>query len=437
MTAIATTSFLEWEARSLLTRLGQHPPLSVTLPAVAAAAPSKAALVAIDRHLAGQRRTLRSKVHQFLRWLDLPSGRLARDSQKQSRFSLLRLEFNSTLDQLDIFADALTQRSEHGLGIWLAGLDALAEETLEVLRGLSDPPPLLVYVDRGHGAAVRRARTRLPGGACNPVTVIRVPRERLVGSGIGSSLIHEVGHQAAALLGWVESMREAIGTRRRRGGSEQPAWELWNRWISEIVADLWSLGHVGISATLGLAAVVSLPRAFVFRIALDDPHPFPWIRVRLSCALGATLFPDPQWERLLNIWKSLYPAKLESSSRQALIASLEGTLPEFVQLLSHHRPPSLRGRSIAEILPVRSRRPVQLRELFVRWRRRPDRMSRAPASLAVAVLGQARWEGKISPEQESRSLGALLTHWALRRSVNSSHVPGIPVNGGPLTALLT
>ncbi len=35
-------------------------------------------------------------------------------------------------------------------------------------------------LDRGAGAAIRRARTRWPGGGDNPVAVIRVPPEFLV-----------------------------------------------------------------------------------------------------------------------------------------------------------------------------------------------------------------------------------------------------------------
>jgi hypothetical protein len=66
---------------------------------------------------------------------------------------------------------------------------------------------VICYLARGPGAAIRRARTRLPGGAPNRVAIIRVQRERTVGHGLASSLIHEVGHQGAALLCLVESLR--------------------------------------------------------------------------------------------------------------------------------------------------------------------------------------------------------------------------------------
>jgi hypothetical protein len=37
-----------------------------------------------------------------------------------------------------------------------------------------------------------------------------------------------------------------------------------------------------------------------------------------------------------------------------------------------------------------------------------------------AVIGQAKINGKISPEAESTILAKLLTHWALRRTLDSS-----------------
>ena len=63
-----------------------------------------------------------------------------------------------------------------------------------------------------------------------------------------------------------------------------------------IIADLWAVAKLGVGATLGLLAVVSLPRAFVFRAEWEDPHPIPWVRVRLSAALGQALYPHPQWD---------------------------------------------------------------------------------------------------------------------------------------------
>ena len=68
----------------------------------------------------------------------------------------------------------------------------------------------------------------------------------MVGSGIASSLVHEVGHQASALLDLVESLRPALQGLQQNGGREQIAWGLWERWLSEILADLWSVPGWGL-----------------------------------------------------------------------------------------------------------------------------------------------------------------------------------------------
>ena len=47
-------------------------------------------------------------------------------------------------------------------------------------------------------------------------------------------------------------------------------------------------------------------------------------------------------------------------------------------------------------------------------------LQHARPALAFAVLGQARAEGKISPEQESAQLADLLTTWALSSSLETS-----------------
>ena len=130
-----------------------------------------------------------------------------------------------------------------------------------------------------------------------------------------------------------------------------------------ILADLWSIAKVGVASTLGLIGVVSLPRAFVFRINLDDPHPFPWIRVKLSCAIGRALYPHPQWSALARLWESFYPPLGLDPTRRRLVALLEASLPGFVALLVAHRPRSLRGASLLEAIGINDRQPARLSAL--------------------------------------------------------------------------
>ena len=297
----------------------------------------------------------------------------------------------------------------------------VAADALALPGGYYDVPPIVCYLDRGAGAAIRRARTRLPGGGDNPVAVIRVPRERMVGSGIASSLVHEVGHQAAALLDLVPSIRPLLRGLQAADGRDRSAWQLWERWISEIVADFWAVARLGIASTLGLMAVVSLPRAFVFRVDLDDPHPAPWIRVMLSCAMGQALYPHPQWDRFSALWASFYPLQgIATESRAAVrpparhhagLRDAADAAPAASAARSHA------GRGAGE--PTSASR-ARLAQLYRDWSAEPQAMYRASPSLAFAVIGQARADGRASPEDESQLLAKLLTHWALASTLQEA-----------------
>jgi hypothetical protein len=398
------------------------------VPSVAAANISPAAATGIDECLIAGRNELSNLVKAYLQWLRGP-GRQVEPDEAQRRLSILRLKFNAVLTQFDIFADALVQRSEHENGVWLAGLDLFAADALTLPGGYFEMPPMVVYLDRGHGAAIRRARTRLPGGGENPVAIIRIPRERMVGSGIASSLVHEVGHQGAALLGLINSMRGALQDEKEKSPAEHlMAWDLWQRWISEILADFWSVAKIGVAATQGLIGVVSLPRAFVFRINVDDPHPVPWIRVKLSTVMGQALYPNSQWEKLSRLWDTFYPKAGLEEQKLHIIRILEETMPRFVTLLVDHRPKLLGGKSLRQVFSLAERRPERLSALYERWRFSSSKMKEASPVLVFAVLGQAKQDGKLAPAAEGRIVAKLLTQWALDRALRplSSQNQGRP-----------
>jgi hypothetical protein len=408
---------LDQEARALLARLARVKPFVLSAPMVLSASLLPAAQIAIERFLAKGRRELKGRVQGFLSWLQ-GEGRQASAEDIQRRFVFLKLRFNAVLSQLELFHQVIGQRSESEQGVWLSGLDAVAADAL-ALPEYYEAPPVICYLDRGIGGAIRRARTRMPGGGENPVAVIRIPRERMIGSGIASSLIHETGHQAAALLELVPSLAQVLRA-KQQAARESSTWRLWERWISEIVSDFWSVARVGVVSTFGLIGVVSLPRPFVFRINVDDPHPTPWIRVKLSCAIGDGLYPHPQWQRVARLWESYYPTAGLDDERQKLLARLQESLPEFVATLIGHRPKALRGRSLREAMNVEQRTPGRLTELFAAWNTAPEQMYRAPPSLVFAVLGQARADGSMSPEDESELLAKLLTFWAMRSTLDTS-----------------
>jgi hypothetical protein len=57
-------------------------------------------------------------------------------------------------------------------------------------------------------------------------------------------------------------------------------------------------------------------------------------------------------------------------------------------------------------------------------------MGRAAPTLAFAVLGQARLDGRIDPERESELIAKLLRHWAWRGTVDVTEVCAIARKNG-------
>ncbi len=398
------------EALALRARLDAMQSPGLFIPHVAAAGLSRAADSAVREFLSANRRRLQQAIGEYASWLQRSAAaRSGADAQK--RMAILRLEVTNTLSRYDLFADVLTQRSEHRVGTWLAGLEVVAMDALDIRdqAEAAPPPPVVCYLDRGAGAAIRRARTRLEGGVLNPVALVQIPRERMIGSGVGSSLVHEVGHQGAALHELNPSLDRTLDALQ---GTGDGAWRWWRSWLSEVIADFWAVARIGPAALLGMLTVLSLPRPFVYRAAPQDPHPFPWIRFRLCCAVAQELFPHPQWRSLDRLWRELYPLGAAGDTEQRVMRQLSGTLRALARLLAEHRPPLLEGASLREALL----RPAMTPEALSATLETRSPWIHAPPCRAIALLGQAKLENRLSAAVESAELERLFTRWALDRS---------------------
>ncbi len=407
--------FLISESKSLLIRLEEMKPFELTMPMVRSASVSSHALKLITQLLDRGKSELRNGIRQFITFLKSEEANNSTEENLQTRFTVLKLRYNQILDQLDIFADVMSQRSEHEVGIWLSGLDVLAEDGLKIGSEYYEAPSLMVYLDRGHGAAIRRARTRLPGGDENPVAVIQIPRERMVGNGIASSLIHEVGHQGAALLDLIPSLKGDINKVKQETGVNHTAWKYYERWISEIIADFWALAQLGISSTIGLMGVVSLPSYFQFRFDLADPHPAPYIRVMLSCTFGRKLFPDEQWDNLWKLWESFYPHDKLPKEQVLILNQLGNEMDRFVDLVINNKPESLKGKRLIDLFQIQDRQPKTFREAYQTWKRNPYLIDRTSPIIVFAILGQAKADQAVSSSEESHLLKRQLNRWASQR----------------------
>lgn len=414
VTNVYALDYLVGEAQSLITRLQQVKPFSMTMPMVKGASVSARALKEVTELLEKGKIELYNAVSKYIQ--KVKSSKANDISSLQTAYTILKLRYNNILDQLDIFADVMAQRGEHEVGIWLSGMDVLAEDGLAICKDYTDVPALMVFLQRGHGAAIRRARTRLPGGDENPVAVIQIPRERMVGSGIASSLIHEVGHQAAESMELTKALRIELAKKIASAQKNKDAWKHYERWISEILADCWAMGHLGIAATLGLMGVVTLPKYFQFRLDLDDPHPAPYVRVKLSCAFGKALYPHEQWDKLWQLWKQFYSEDDLPQDKKTLLQRLNEEEADFVKLVLQYKASVLKGKNLTDIFPVTKRQPAQLQQIFQQWKQQPGLIQKVPPTLLFAVTGQAKFDLVINAKEENNLLTQQLRYWAYNRN---------------------
>lgn len=152
----------------------------------------------------------------------------------------------------------------------------------------------------------------------------------------------------------------------------------------------------------------------------------PYVRVLLSAAVGRALYPHPQWDALVAAWKACYPVSDATDEIREDIARLEGTADDFAALMAGHRPRSLGGRRIVDVLPVSSRTPEQLLARRHAWGDSLAVLARRPPTLVFAVMGQARAAGLVGPEQESAVLADVLAAWAIRSSIDVTARPDVP-----------
>ena len=138
-TNTSSTGLIDSEAHGLLSRLDQVKPFVMHETMVLAAALPRDAQLSIERFLHTGRNDLRRQIGTFLDWLH-DEGRYATAAEQQRRFVLIRLQFNVVLAQFDLFTEVVTQRSEHSTGVWLSGLDILAQDALRVKRSTTTTP---------------------------------------------------------------------------------------------------------------------------------------------------------------------------------------------------------------------------------------------------------------------------------------------------------
>lgn len=249
---------------------------------------------------------------------------------------------------LMFFADAINTRTNPKISGYLKACDILAYRSMAlVLDQLGKPvPSVLTYLERGIGAAVMRANLRLwDGTGVNPVAAIKVTHHNLLRN---TALVHEGGHQLAAVVGWNEELASMLAT----GLTGAPAGvaQEWASWASEIGADGFAFVHTGYASVAALHDVLAGEDAMVLRHTPGDPHPISHIRVLLGVEMCRQFYGGGPWDDLAAAWTELYPLQRAQGATRALLQASLPLLPRIAQITLIEPMRAFGGRPLAGLV---------------------------------------------------------------------------------------
>jgi hypothetical protein len=281
----------------------------------------------------------------------------------RARILRLRNRYFQAETILDFYGDAIATRTNPELAALLRGFGTVASDGLTaLLRPLGiDSPPVLVYLDKGLGAAVLRAGVRLWDRANpSPAAAIKLTRHNLFEP---TALFHETGHQFAHSTGWTAELADELATTLSRRSAELA--ELWRGWASEVAADVHAFALCGWVPVPALANVVDGPTDTVLRIIPADPHPFALIRVLFNAALCRAWFGPGPWDGLARTWVDRHlgqPGHAASDGDRLARLSI-GALGDLVEVCTRRPMGAFGGRPLSSVADPRRASPAALAEL--------------------------------------------------------------------------
>jgi hypothetical protein len=262
---------------------------------------------------------------------------------------------------LDFYGDAVNSRTNPALRALLRGYDTLAGDSMAAIltRVGIEPPPALVYLDRGLGAAILRAGIRLwDHSHPSPAAAIKLTRHNLA---YPTALLHETGHQVAHLTGWNAELADALATRLAPHSTELAA--MWRDWAGELAGDVHAFAQAGWAPAAALANVVDGPTSAVYQLRVGDPHPFPFLRVMVNVALCRAWFGAGPWDDLAAVWRQRHPLARAPAETAALTRASLAVLPDVVDVCTRQPMAAFGGAPLSALLDPRRVSPAALHSL--------------------------------------------------------------------------
>ncbi len=321
--------------------------------------------VSLRKHLEGVIERLASEA-RVLATID----RELKDRHERSALRRRLIAFESrylrTERTLEFFADAINCRTNPNMAALLRACDTLAQRCMAALL---EPlgkvaPPALTYLGEGRGASILRAHQRLwDGGELCPVAAIKITRHNLLRP---TALLHESGHQVAAILGWNEALAAALSRQLEDAGAGAELAAVWASWASEIAADAFAFAHAGYASVAALHDVVDGETAGVFRHLPGDPHPVAYLRVLLGVAMCRSSYGAGPWDALQEAWCATHPLRAAPDDSRTLVQASLPLLDTVVRAALGTPLRAFGGRALRAIVDPARVSPTALDELHQR-----------------------------------------------------------------------
>jgi hypothetical protein len=259
------------------------------------------------------------------------------------------------------YCDAINSRTSPELGAKLRAFDYLAGLSMRrMLDQMRMPtPPVLTYLSKGLGASILRAGLRLwDGDTISPVAAVSVTfhnQER------PTAIVHETGHQVAAMLGWNEELATLL--RQSLAGEGPDVARLWSQWASEVAADAYGFVNVGFAAVAALSDVVGGSPTQVFNFNPAGVHPISYIRVLLGYAMARRFYGRGVWDDLEYAWRIRYSMHFAPEAQRPMLLALEKAIPRVIELSMLTPMRCFGGRSLADRIDPDQVSPASLMRL--------------------------------------------------------------------------
>ena len=332
--------------------------------------------LSLRRHLTGVIDRLNAQ-GRVLVTLDREARSATARAEVRRRLLAFERQYQRTERTLEFFADAINCRTSPQVAALLRACDTLAHRSMaQVLDPIGKTaPPAVTYLGEGRGASILKAHQRLwDGGEICPVAAIKVTRHNLLQP---TALIHEAGHQVAAIVSWNEELAAALARGLQSQGASAELADIWAGWASEIAADAFSFAHTGFASIAALHDVLDGDPALVFRHQTGDPHPISYVRVLLGVEMCQYFYGAGPWDTLALSWTDTH--------------QLDGAPPETRAIVHDSLP--LLGAVVRLTLdtPMRAFQGRALRAIVIPERVSPAALNELGARLGNALFTSAHW----------------------------------------------